>query len=454
MGRKQEIKTNPDGSLSVRTIETGGVDPAFIEEVQGGMDELKQGKADKTEVRLKKDQLKQTDLSEELLQQMAGNTPINAVPADNSLTVEKMKFLSVVKTNLHNPATDTNGQYINGSGGLGANASWKASDYIAIVVGKKYTNSSGLQSAYYDAAKKFLSMVTFDGKSYTPPVGAAFVRHSYSQNEIGVLCEGDVLLDPQAPYDSNKVVVIDKGYKESIAEISRGAIVLTEGKSALFFGDSITQEDNIADDFSTHVVGWKTNWPTYVRKELKLGTTWNYGKDGASYRDRAGLVSSQKITKQIEEAVNKKRPADIIIVSAGTNDGPTDLGDFDTAMSKTKLEELDKTKLYEAIRWSFWTLRLNYPNAICYTGLPLQRMGGYSTTYVEPLLTAIKKMAREYNFIVIDAFGESGIVREFEKYQSAGRLLADGLHPNELGKKVLANLYIKRILETYLPYPV
>lgn len=47
--------------------------------------------AKKSEVRLKTTKLSQTDMSEEFLQQIAGNTPINAVPANESVTLEKLE---------------------------------------------------------------------------------------------------------------------------------------------------------------------------------------------------------------------------------------------------------------------------------------------------------------------------------------------------------------------------
>lgn len=369
----------------------------------------------------------------------------------NSLTIEQMEYLNVINLNLHNIATDTKGYYISQAGAIVANTSYKVSDYIPIVSSATYSNSNSLSCAFFDVNKMYISGLPAGFTNpYTAPPNAMFVRHSYGVSETGVLCEGPVLIDPSASFGSQKITVTKTEFENMIKEIAGKTNTNTEGKSALIFGDSITQTDNIADDFSTHVVDWKTNWPTYTKKELKLGTTWNYGKDGSSYRERPGLVATQWITNQIKEAINKNRSADIIVVSAGTNDGPTDLGDFDVAMNKKKLEDLDKTKLYESLRWCFWTLRLNYPNATCYAGLPIQRTGGYSTTYVEPLLTAIKKMAREYNFIVIDAFSESGIVREFEVHQGAGRYLYDGLHPNETGKEKLAKIYTRVINSTYV----
>ena len=71
--------------------------------------------------------LDQSFMSEEFLQQMAGNTPINAVPADGSLTTSKYseKSITPVKLsgareisgeNLYHPSDIINGKYIKDSG--------------------------------------------------------------------------------------------------------------------------------------------------------------------------------------------------------------------------------------------------------------------------------------------------------------------------------------------------
>ncbi|WP_244159100.1 BppU family phage baseplate upper protein [Bacillus proteolyticus] len=370
--------------------------------------------------------------------------------ADKTIDVAKLQFLNVINLNLHNPATDTAGSYISQAGGLIANASYKVSDYIPIIPLGMYNNSSTLSCAFFDVDKKYISGLPAGFTNpYTAPANAVYVRHSYNATATGVLCEGPVLVDSSATFGSQKIVVTKAEFENMIQEIVVKTNTKTEGKSLLIFADSTGQTANIADDFSSHVDGWKTNWPTFTKEALKIGAIWNYGKDGAGYKERPGLLQTQWITNQIRDAISKNRPGDIIVVATGTNDGITDVGDFDTAMSKTKLEDLDKTKLYEAIRWCYWTLRQNYPNAMFYVGIPLQRTS-YSPQVAEPMVTAIKKMANYYNFIIVDCMYESGIVREFEVQGGPGRDLSDGLHPNDSsGKKKHANLFTRVIRNTY-----
>jgi lysophospholipase L1-like esterase len=116
-------------------------------------------------------------------------------------------------------------------------------------------------------------------------------------------------------------------------------------------------------------------------------------------------------------------------------------------MSKTSLEELDRTNLYEAIRWAMWTLKTHYPDAVCFVATPIQRA---DREPIPELTEAIIKMANRYNFIVIPAESESGIIRDNEVWEAEGHDLIDGLHPNENGQKKLAKLYCSYILKHYI----
>ncbi|WP_025907732.1 SGNH/GDSL hydrolase family protein [Priestia flexa] len=69
-------------------------------------------KAQKSEVRLKTEKISQTDVTEEFLQQMAGTTPINAVPVDNSITPKKTTFMTASE-NLIDPSKRSDGYNLN-----------------------------------------------------------------------------------------------------------------------------------------------------------------------------------------------------------------------------------------------------------------------------------------------------------------------------------------------------
>ena len=217
----------------------------------------------------------------------------------------------------------------------------------------------------------------------------------------------------------------------------------TTGKNFLVFGDSLTETATVSDDGTTYVEDVRSNWPTFSKVALRIGQMWNYAASGARYKDAVELTVRQKLSQQITTAIANNRPADIIVIACGTTDGVYSLGDYSIAMGKTNLTDLDRTVLYEAIRWAFWTLRLNYPNAICFVLTPIQRA---STEQPVDLIEAITLMAKRYNFVIIDALNESNIIRDFETVGVAGRDLYDGLHPSVSGQLKMSKLVNSAIL--------
>ena len=228
-----------------------------------------------------------------------------------------------------------------------------------------------------------------------------------------------------------------------------GDIVMTpktSGKKALIFGDSISETASISEDGLTYTEGTRSNWPAFAKPPLGINYK-NYSRSGASYKDQAIAGDVRKsLSAQINMALANAETADIIVVSAGANDGGASLGNYDTAMAKTTLASLDRSLLYEAIRWVMWTIRTNYPNAVCFAATPIHRA---SAEPINDLNTAIIKMANRYNFIVIDATNKSGIVRDFEIAGLQGRYLYDGLHPGTSGQQLMADLYASEIAHYY-----
>ena len=240
-------------------------------------------------------------------------------------------------------------------------------------------------------------------------------------------------------------------YADSIGgyKVSPIAKLGTSNKKMVIFGDSITETASISDDGSSYTEGTRTNWMTFAKSYLDTTNFKNYAKSGATYKDTSGGTYRQNVSEQITMAMadSNNDDAEIIVMALGTNDGGASIGDYDTAMAKTSLDDLDRTNLYEALRWAMWTLRNKYTNATCFVGMPIQRASGEQPT---AMIEAIKKMANRYNFIIIDATNESGIIREFETSGASGRYLADGLHPNTDGSIKMAKLYSNAILRNFM----
>ena len=128
--------------------------------------------------------LDQTFMSDEFLHQMAGNTPINAVPADGSLTTgkyadgsvipDKTSFVRVGK-NLFDKETITRDHNVNASGIVEYRVGYAVSDFIPIKPGTKYHTGSTHRFAFYDGSKAFVSSADVS-PTLTAPSNARFLR--------------------------------------------------------------------------------------------------------------------------------------------------------------------------------------------------------------------------------------------------------------------------------------
>ena len=96
--------------------------------------------------------LDQTFMSDELLQQMAGNTPINAVPADDSVTISKLAISKVISANKFDKDSAVSGA-LNSSGQVVANTNFYTSGHVKVSVGDTVKTSHNLQAyALYNSS--------------------------------------------------------------------------------------------------------------------------------------------------------------------------------------------------------------------------------------------------------------------------------------------------------------
>lgn len=360
--------------------------------------------------------------------------------------------------NLFDKSKVTLGKEVYGNGALSTESQSAASDFIFIGDAKilffnnlpEYTGFNRY-CAFYTADKEFINL-----RHISPSVrqavvsafdGAAYCRFSLYQRwtsgskDFEATTVSFIRFLDYAPI--NEYLSKIGGF--NIPKISIDVLANTRGKKALIFGDSITETASISDDGATYTEGARLNWPSFALPLLRISSFKNYAKSGATYKDASGGSTRQDLSEQINMAIKDSAndDANIIIMALGTNDGAANIGSYDAAMSKTTLDSLDRGNLYEALRWAMWTLRAKYPNAKFFVGLPIQRT---DREQPEDLLTAIKKMAHRYNFIIIDATNKSGIVRDFEVAGANGLFLSDGLHPNAAGSEKLGALYANEIL--------
>ena len=133
--------------------------------------------------------LDQTYLSDELLSQIAGGAPINATPADYSITAQKFAAPVVIgkkSKNLFDKTTTTEGFYVSHStGNLSASGNYAASDYIPVSPNTLYALSgTTIQLAFFNASKAYVSGIPNGvANPITTPATAAFVRLSMLKTE-------------------------------------------------------------------------------------------------------------------------------------------------------------------------------------------------------------------------------------------------------------------------------
>ena len=287
-------------------------------------------------------------------------------------------------------------------------------------------------------------------------------------------------------YDANKnniILNIGKYYGNIVPFIDNKYLPLEVrnplyNKQILIFGDSITDTCNFTINSSdeTTAVTWKnpsnryvnaggttiyySMWPKMLRDLGVCAEVRNYARSGASYKDanRAAGEERQNLSYQITVALNDLNNPnnvfsidnfnpDIVIFALGTNDGtPNDT--YADAMAKTVLESdgysintnatlaaLDKSKFCEAARHAFLRTRIAFPSAQFYCVLPIQRAN--NETNGGTLNNNLRQIAERYGCIIVNAFAESGIIRDINVWNTLGATLKDGLHPNDIGQNML-----------------
>lgn len=217
-------------------------------------------------------------------------------------------------------------------------------------------------------------------------------------------------------------------------------------KNILLFGDSNTETSNVEAGIYDSLA-YRQNWLLYAFAMLEIKSFKNMARSGASYREYSGQLDWQKISHQVGVAISTGFAPDIVVIACGTNDGISNLGDYDTAMSKN-IVDLDMSLTAEALRKNLYTISQAYPNAKLFSCLPLQR-ADVETSTRQPLLDLIRKMSGRYGFTVIDCHNETGIVKDFEIWNASGRDLVDGLHPKTSGQIKQAKLISAKIKSNY-----
>ena len=262
--------------------------------------------------------LDQTFMAEEFLQQIAGNTPINSVPANHSVTPTKTTFFNIGK-NLFNYKDITEGHAVNNlTGELVPNASFNAFQFIPIEPNTIYTKSAAYSSAFYQSKSLSSYISGSTSNSFTTPANANYVSisvHKDADLKSYMLVKGTELgeyepyVEPFIPL--NKIGEIpDKSVDEEKLTFIEDSVNLYDAKSAekgFYYtwntGEKTASVDYTASDFMDTPPGSYQN-----NRDIRFVTFYNkYGDHvgGISVVAKdAGFTVPQTATKTIVSVAN------------------------------------------------------------------------------------------------------------------------------------------------------
>lgn len=353
--------------------------------------------------------------------------------------------------NLFDKTAVTAGYEVYGDGSISAEGSSAVSDYIW-VGGQSSITVSGLQppngfanvyGVFLGADKTTIvqaAIIWPPGTPYTIPIptGAMWFRFSPKQRNADPASYNAVQVEygqsatTYAAFEKRILSVngtlVDKNYIAPGSNASVGGF----GKKFLIFGDSKTETATITGTTSggAYTEGTRENWPKFTMAYLGASAWKNYATSGASFAYGVSLTTFQYLRNQITRAHNDNVQADVVIISAGTNDqgNAKTLGSVSTAMGKSA-GSLDNTIVLEAMRLDLIDVRTYWPNSLCLYATPQQR-ADFTVAQQQIYLAPMVQMAQIYGCDVIDQNGQLGIVTEFESVSGlpAGRYLRDGLH--------------------------
>lgn len=247
------------------------------------------------------------------------------------------------------------------------------------------------------------------------------------------------------------------------------------------FGDSITATNTQAslegdpDSYPNNVLS--ISWVPDTMAKLGITKWYNFALGGAVWTDNKDVPNETsflqmyvQVNKAIQFSQEKNVVPDLVIVAMGANNAYEGdaVTDFDAVMHKEDdaqygyegipYEELDRTKLAQAIRWNLHTLEKYFPSAVkMYLAPPQSANRDYITDKGDnDKIKLMELFANAYCFEVIPQYKEAGIVRQFETtgkvenvWQNT-RDLTDQVHPNADGRAKIVRYLINKIASRFL----
>lgn len=378
------------------------------------------------------------------------NTIVNEAES-NFINISKVQGFHYTTNNLYNSNTNlaigtyinpTNGNVVSNVSGYPNN---RATDFIPVIGGNKYSSNIHLNYAFYDSNKNFISGA-YGGWSnpVTAPSNAKYIRFTIDVTTSNIVfSEGDSVIDSQFSIDN----FLKNGLNKKLSKLNN--------LKWNVLGDSITSIDYskptwwqiISSKYDMTVNCYGISGTTLAHTNDRHLWDYNWGKLDAATIGYDRYDSSTWATGNCfcERYVKMTNDADIITVMGSTNDNSVKLGTWDST---------DTDTFYGALNILITGLINKYPDKIIAFFTPIQMSNSYLTNVANPSseldkklpadtlslqlrAEAIKRKCNQYSIPCLDLFNCSGINgvgnRKALLYRNN-----DDTHPTSLGNEWLA----------------
>ncbi|WP_341356639.1 GDSL-type esterase/lipase family protein [Rossellomorea sp. y25] len=335
-------------------------------------EKLSQGNVSVADINKNLGKFDQTYMTDEFLQQMAGNTPINSVPANYSLTLKKSTYSKVVSKNLFDKSAALNGRIDGTNGSYVADSNYYTSEHIPVDAGNTLKFSANVSRyAFYDGNKNFVSGANLGTaiSELVVPQGANFVRVTFYFTNLDTFIVSVGTLP--ASYEPYKMA-IEGTYLADVDGKSLKDESISEAKTTFFeLGKNIAlKKYAISGKYVSSTDGTlKTNadYTVYHMIPLEELTAYAYNYDG-----QVALYGADQLYKRGifggGVAGNKTLTTNAGEVYGSFSTKETDIFQVEKGTSATSFEEpgyfVKKTSLPPSIQGEIEDVIINLPSKL------------------------------------------------------------------------------------------
>jgi lysophospholipase L1-like esterase len=336
-----------------------------------------------------------------------------------------------------NKDTALQGYASNLASGVYVAANWYLSDFIVVNTGDVVVvnQAQNIYLTTWNSSKAIIaeySAPSFGQQTFTAPAGVSYIRVNVYKDYINTYTMTINGFSRTLPASIKWLLVTKDNLSSDIGIVSKW-----KNKKWVTLGDSITWYDKQAYAYwvgheSEMAVGYQSIVNTKVNSFAEI---LNKAASGTAMTDNGNANAGVKLGKTVNYALY-----DLVTIAHGTNDFKLDqpIGTLG-AMGDTAF---NLATFYGAYRSLVEYILTQKPTIKLVLFTPLQRNnGGYDVNFVNPAghklidyVDAFKAIGILYGLPVLDLYANS----EFNKF-TLGTYTYDGLHPNNVGYKVIGD---------------